>query len=188
MKKKHLHVKSLLQESEADMETKLHTITLTGDLLDGNMEASDGGLVFFFVLCILQTGVSDDRRHPGHPAAPSEANCSRPPRLQHRHLQPRVPEFIRQGPAGLCRPNRSQPEHGSNSTTGTPNRHNTRSFWRNIVHVYWLTKRQEVQCLCLLAKYIINHWGNFNESLKVIITCPSTADYQFKMTSTVIKP
>lgn len=74
----------------------------------------------FHSLSIHQTGVPDDIRHPGHPAAPPEANHGRSPRLQHRHLQPRVPEAGHQSPAGACGPDRSQPRSRSASAAGTP--------------------------------------------------------------------
>lgn len=74
----------------------------------------------FYSPSVHQTGVPDDVRHPGHPAAPPEANHGRPPRLQHRHLQPRVPEAGHQSPAGACGPDRSQPRSRSASATGTP--------------------------------------------------------------------
>lgn len=76
----------------------------------------------FYSPSVHQTGVPDDVRHPGHPAAPPEANHGRPPRLQHRHLQPRVPEAGHQSPASACGPDRSQPRSrsASASATGTP--------------------------------------------------------------------
>lgn len=74
----------------------------------------------FYSPSVHQTGVPDDVRHPGHPAAPPEANHGRPPRLQHRHLQPRVPETGHQSPASACGPDRSQPRSRSASATGTP--------------------------------------------------------------------
>lgn len=76
----------------------------------------------FYSPSVHQTGVPDDVRHPGHPAAPPEANHGRSPRLQHRHLQPRVPEAGHQSPASACGPDRSQPRSrsASASATGTP--------------------------------------------------------------------
>lgn len=74
----------------------------------------------FYSPSVHQTGVPDDVRHPGHPAAPPEANHGRSPRLQHRHLQPRVPEAGHQSPASACGPDRSQPRSRSASATGTP--------------------------------------------------------------------
>lgn len=74
----------------------------------------------FYSPSVHQTGVPDDVRHPGHPAAPPEANHGRSPRLQHRHLQPRVPETGHQSPASACGPDRSQPRSRSASATGTP--------------------------------------------------------------------
>lgn len=66
-----------------------------------------------------QAGVPDDCRHPGHPAAPPEANHGRSARLQHRHLQPRVPEASHQGAAGVCYPDRPQPRSGSGSCSAS---------------------------------------------------------------------
>lgn len=67
-----------------------------------------------------QTGVPDDCRYPGHPAAPPEANCARPTRLQHRHFQPRVSQPHYPGPAGVGHPCRSEPGPGSTCTAGKP--------------------------------------------------------------------
>lgn len=71
-------------------------------------------------LLVPQTGVPDDVGHPGHPAAPPEADHVRPTRLQHGHLQPRVPDAHHHAPARLCPADRSQPGSCSSPATGTP--------------------------------------------------------------------
>lgn len=77
-------------------------------------------IVFLLVCwCVHQTGIPDDHRHPGHPAAPPEADCRRSPCLQHRHLRPWVPERSHQGPAGVGHPDGPQPQPGSASAKGT---------------------------------------------------------------------
>lgn len=78
---------------------------------------------------VVQTGVPDDSRHPGHPAAPPEANHGRSACLQHRHVQPRVPEASHQGAATVCHPDGAQSVSRSASATGT---HSTLVDWKTV--------------------------------------------------------